>query len=106
VVGIVQNGKAKAYDWNRLKKEGVIQDTVGGVPVLVVMGKDKVSYFAFKRPDDLAGFTLVGDSLHAGTTAWDLKGATIGSGPALQPITAYQEFWHSWRTFHPGTGKY
>jgi hypothetical protein len=31
-----------------------------------------------------------------------------GRGPAgaLTPIAAYQEFWHSWRSFHPGTATY
>ena len=103
VIGIVQGGKAKAYDWNRLKREGTIQDKVGGVPVLIVMGKDKMSFFAYKTPEAYQGFTLSGDSLRAGSVAWDLKGATPGDAPALQPISAYQEFWHSWRTFHPGT---
>jgi len=106
VVGIVQNRKAKAYDWNRLKKERKIQDVVGGVPVLIVMGKDNMSFFAFKLPEDYEGFRMDGDSLRAGTVAWDLKGATPGNAPVLVPINAYQEFWHSWRTFHPGTARY
>ena len=26
--------------------------------------------------------------------------------PVDGPLTAYQEFWHSWRTFRPGTATY
>lgn len=106
VVGIDINGKAKAFDWNRLKKERIIQDKVGGVPVMIVMGKDDMSFFAFKVPDVPSKFTISNDSLHAGPLAWDLKGTAPGTAPALEPVNAYQEFWHSWRTFHPGTEKY
>lgn len=106
VVGIDINGKSKAFDWNRLKRERVIQDKVGGVPVMVVIGKDDMSFFAFKVPDVPSKFTISNDSLHAGPLTWDLKGTAPGTAPALEPVNAYQEFWHSWRTFHPGTERY
>jgi hypothetical protein len=27
-------------------------------------------------------------------------------GQKLAPVQAYQEFWHSWKTFHPATTEY
>lgn len=104
VVGVAQHGAAKAYDWKRLRRERVINDTVGGVPIVLALGPDSVSYFAFQRPDAATTFVLRGDSLVAAQTAYALN----GKGPAgvLAPINASQEFWHSWRTFQPATSRY
>ena len=104
VVGVAQHGAAKAYDWKRLRRERVINDTVGGVPIVIALGPDSVSYFAFQRPDAATTFVLRGDSLVAAQTAYALN----GKGPAgvLAPINASQEFWHSWRTFQPTTSRY
>ena len=108
VVGIVVNRTAaKSYDWNRLKKERIIHDVVGKQPVLIALAKDNKSFFAFLRPDASAVFSLKNDSLHLGEKTWNLLG--VAANPAdgnLRRINAYQEFWHSWRTFHPDTERY
>ena len=104
VLGLVVNGESKAYDWNRLRAERVINDVVGGWPIVIAMGPDDVNYFAFRRPDSATRFVVRGDSLVAATAAYALSGR--GKSRALVPIVAYQEFWHSWRTFHPDTRKH
>jgi hypothetical protein len=104
VVGISANGASKAYDWNRLRAEGAINDEVGGTPVVVVLATDGASFFAFKRPDAATTFTRRGDSLAAGNRTYALSGE--GAAGRLEPMLASQEFWHSWRTFHPNTAKY
>ena len=104
VVGVAQHGAAKAYDWKRLRRERVINDTVGGVPIVLALGPDSVSYFAFQRPDAATTFVLRGDSLVAAQTAYALNGK--GPSGVLAPINASQEFWHSWRTFQPATSRY
>ncbi len=63
VVGITANGKSKAYDWNRLRREGVVNDVVGGTPIVLALGPDSASYFAFERPDATTTFAIDGDSL-------------------------------------------
>lgn len=104
VIGIALDGAARAYDWKRLRRERVINDTVGGVPIVLALSPDSVSFFAFRRPDALTRFDMRGDSLVAGETAYALN----GRGPAgvLPAINASQEFWHSWRTFQPATTQY
>ena len=104
VIGIAQGGAAKAYDWKRLRRERVINDAVGGVPIVLALGPDSVSFFAFRRPDSATRFALRGDSLVAGTGAYALNGR--GPAGALPAINASQEFWHSWRTFQPMTTQY
>ena len=104
VVGVTVNQRSKAYDWNRLRRERVVNDEVGGTPVVVVLGRDGVSYFAFRRPDSTSRFVLRRDSLVAGERAFALTGE--GASGRLVPVIASQEFWHSWRTFQPRTQQY
>ena len=105
VVGLSLGGEHRAYDWNRLRRERVVNDVVGGTPIVLAMAGDRASFVAFARPDPETRFALRGDSLvAAGGRAYALSGR--GASDALTPVTAYQEFWHSWRTFHPGTTTY
>ena len=104
VVGIAINGESKAYDWNRLRRERVVNDAVGGTPVVLALASDSLSFFAFERPDSSTRFALVADSLIAGDRRFAFSGQ--GTQGRLRPVFASQEFWHSWRTFHPGTARY
>ena len=104
VIGVTLDGHSKAYDWNRLKRERVVNDEVGGTPVLLVLGADSASYYAFRRPDAATRFTLRGDSLVAADRAYALNGR--GAADSLAAISASQEFWHSWREFQPTTERY
>ena len=104
VIGMTLNGESKAYDWNRLRRERVINDVVGNTPVVLALADDDASFVAFERPDAATRFTLRGDSLIAAGRAFALNGR--GPGGRLVPVRASQEFWHSWRTFQPRTATY
>jgi hypothetical protein len=115
VVGIKINGLCKAYDWNELLNDDFIQDTIGWHPVFLLLEKDTVSFHAYSR--NLQGRILffiqdkVADLLtDSGThSIWNTAGHCI-SGPLkdfrLDTVSAYQEFWHSWKQFHPNTTQY
>ncbi len=90
VVGISLNGKSKAYDWNRLRTERIVNDVVGGVPIVLMIAADNATFAAFQRPSTATTYTP--DALA------EIK--------QLRPIQASQEFWHSWRTFYPETERY
>ena len=104
VVGITVNGQSKAYDWNRLRREGAVNDVLGGQAIVVAIASDRTNYCAFVRPSLATRFVVRGDSLVAGRAAY----AFSGQGPtgALKPLSASQEFWHSWKTFQPATTTY
>jgi len=104
VVGIDIDDHAKAFDWFDLKAQRVINDKVGDVPVVLVLGSDDQSFAAFKRNAD-ESFTLRNDSLIGISNRYDLTGRSV-DGNRLPLVKAYQEFWHSWNTFHPDTEKY
>ena len=104
VIGITVGGESKAYDWNRLERERVVNDMLGGTPIVLALAPDNASFFAFVRPDSMTRFTVRGDSLVAGPAAYSFTGA--GPNGALERVAASQEFWHSWRTFQPATRRY
>jgi hypothetical protein len=111
MVGVIINGQAKAYDWRRLFKKHLLNDQVNKTPVLLTIEGDSLTYHAFN--------TFVGGkNLHfkldtAGrltdqetASVWDWDGlSTSGTlkGNQLGKIQAYQEYWHSWKHFHPNT---
>ncbi|GAB3965117.1 hypothetical protein GCM10028806_03770 [Spirosoma terrae] len=108
VIGLELNKQTKAYDWNRLKRERVISDTLGGKPVMLVLASDDRSFFAYERPLVSDRFILRHDTLTAGKQLFSLSGHPISNSAmaTLTRIPAYQEFWHSWQTFHPKTARY
>ncbi|WP_276481395.1 DUF3179 domain-containing (seleno)protein [Paraflavitalea pollutisoli] len=115
VVGITQGTAAKAYDWNELVAKRMIQDTIAGKPVLLTLQRDTASYHTLLPVlgDTTLQFSIRPgqDSLvdHGTGSVWDLAGNCtdgIYKGRQLRWVQSYQEFWHSWRTFHPSTTRY
>ena len=104
VVGVAHGGRSKAYDWNRLRRERIINDEVGGMPIVMVLASDSASFYAFRRPDSGTRFALRGDSLVSPARAYALTGR--GASDSLIAVNASQEFWHSWREFQPKTERY
>jgi hypothetical protein len=104
VVGIDRNGISKAYDWIDLKRRRIINDKVGDVPIVLVLSNDTTSFSVFQRPSDNETFSIRNDTLIAAGASYDFSGRNLtGDSSKLKRINAYQEFWHSWRTFHPKT---
>jgi len=103
VIGVKVGKESKAYDWNELKKEKLIHDKIGATPVLIVLSKNDKSFFAFQRPNDNSIFNLNSDTLLFDSHKYRIDGKGIDTSFSLKPLPASQEFWHSWRTFNPGT---
>jgi len=103
VIGVKAGKERKAYDWNQLKKEKIIQDKIAATPVLIVLSKNEKSFFAFERPADNSVFSLNGDTLLFADHKYRIDGKGIDTIFSLKPLPATQEFWHSWRTFNPNT---
>lgn len=102
VVGVRVGKDSKAYDWNELKKQRLIQDNIGTTLVLLVLAKDDKSFFAFERPAE-SNFSFSNDIILFNNKQFRIDGKGIDTAFSLKPIYASQEFWHSWRTFNPGT---
>ncbi|MES2004422.1 MAG: DUF3179 domain-containing (seleno)protein [Bacteroidota bacterium] len=115
VIGVTAKGNHKAYDWNALMKQKMISDSMAGTPMLLTIEPNNKTYYALNR--NVNGQTL--QFVPGGSkdlmedlqthSAWKLNGTcTAGAlqGKQLAQIQAYQEFWHSWKQFHPNTTIY
>lgn len=107
VVGISINGVSKAYDWNNLKEVRIINDKVGSTPVALAIADDDQSFTAFERSSETEIFSIRKDTLLVNDKPYSFSGKDLTtSAQSLKRIKPYQEFWHSWRTFHPDTQQY
>ncbi|NCT95538.1 MAG: DUF3179 domain-containing protein [Chitinophagaceae bacterium] len=112
VLGIVHAHTAKAYDWNELVKQQLIQDSLPGLPLVIVLEKDSASFHAWSRVVDgkhldfmkLSGMDQLTDKQTG--SVWNMDGTCVSgvlAGKQLSSVRAYQEYWHSWRSFQVGT---
>jgi len=115
VIGVIHQHAARAYDWNDLVKKEIIEDTLPGMPIVLVLENDSASFHVWNRRID--GQTLHFEKNKDQNTltdtntgsSWNMNGrCTIGplKDTQLQTVQAYQEFWHSWKNFHPATTTY
>ena len=115
VIGVIHNHAEKAFDWNNLVKKQIIQDSIAGLPIVIVLEKDTASFHVYERR--VKGSVLIfqkvknNDLLADQNTnsTWNMEGVCIDGtlkGEQLSAVQSYQEFWHSWRTFHPHTAIY
>ena len=117
VIGLTINNSSKAYPFDALKRQGLILDDVGGVPIFVVIGDDQLSVRAYERfvngskleffvKPDASPLRLV--DAETGSE-WDFKGQAIAgplAGQQLKKIALLNDYWFDWKTYHPETKVY
>lgn len=104
VIGVDLKNGAKAYDWNELKETESIRDRVGDQDILILLNEDTQSFVAFEIPADTDAHIWTGNTLYLDSAAYSFTGKALESNHSdLKRLKAYQEFWHSWRTFRPET---
>ncbi len=106
VVGISIGKESKAYDWNALEKERIIHDVLDNRSLAIILAGDNKTFVALELPDSVQKVQLNQDTILLGQNRYNLLGVSLDpSIPNLRKINAYQEYWHSWRAFHPSTQK-
>ncbi len=101
IAGISLGKESKAYDWIELQQKQIINDKIDNKPVVVLLADDKKSLFAFIRNDENQLLTIRNDTLSDGQTLYNLQGKSLTlDKPNLTRVNVYQEYWHSWKTFH------
>ncbi len=106
VIGLHYEGIDKAYDWNLLKQKRIIEDTINTSGIIIILGSDNQSFSVFKRNENQF-FAIQNDTITVNENQYSLLGENLTDrSDQLERIQAYQEFWHSWRTFHPNTQQY
>ena len=113
VIGVEQAGFARAYDWTTLQTKRILNDVLGGEPLLLAISPDSVSFGTWSRRVGIqtldfqyANRQLTDAQTHS---VWSWRGRCVAGPLAGRQLAsmpkAYQEFWHSWRSFHPKTDK-
>ena len=113
VLGVRAGGEAKAYTVAVLQERRVINDEVGGTPVVIVAASETEAARVYER----GSVTLApGDEEEAGTPselvdadggAWKVTEEALvneASGQELARIPAQIALWMSWYAFYPDTG--
>ena len=115
VIGVNVNNHSKAYDWNELVRKNIIEDSFANTPILLTIKRDERSFFVLNRNTYKGILQFTYDSIKqvlydANTQSiWSINGICVDGamkGDRLQTVQAYQEFWHSWKQFHPQTGRF
>ena len=118
MLGIHTGGAARAYRFDDVLNQKLIEDRVGSEPVLLVLGGDGESARAFSRrlprgdavadfyraPDSTAGGALMMDALTG--SRWNFRGCAVEgprTGECLQKVEAIKDYWFDWRNYNPGT---
>ena len=120
MLGIQAGGASRAFPYDRVLKEKLVQDRVGSEPVLLVVGPDEQSVRAFR--DRIPGVSGAPEFYRmAGTRSaallmdeatgseWNFQGCAT-SGPAksqcLEPLAMLKDYWFDWRNYNPATTVY
>lgn len=100
VVGVKFGGQSRAYDWNKLKENGIIEDTMAGKSIFILLGSDSISFAAFEKSGLNGSPRIEKDTIFLGNKLFRLDGRGIDTTFNLRKIPAFQEFWHSWKEFN------
>ena len=116
VIGVRLGGEVKAYSFTALARDRVVNDAVGGVPLVVIFDGPSQSGAVYRR--DVTGRLLTFTPGPAALSmidqetgsSWDgLSGkATAGAdaGMELEQVAITYSFWFGWVDFYPNTGVY
>jgi hypothetical protein len=116
IIGMESGGVSRAYPMDSILSEAVIQDRLGGTPILLVVGPDGKSVRAFvsrARGTDIelfhntSGPWALTDSSSA--SQWNFQGCAISGpmqGECLQELNALKDYWFDWRNYHADTSIY
>jgi hypothetical protein len=111
MLGIATESGTKAFPLKAVISARLIQDHVGGDPVLLIVGPDNLSVRAF-RVDRSATFLRTdpgtgGVMSDAETSSlWNFSGCAVTGplrGQCLQELDTRKDYWFDWHNYHPAT---
>ena len=113
VAGLTVGREAKAFPFSQLRIARVVNDRVGGLPILVVHQPSSDTTTAFEaraagkvlsfRAADTDATSLVDLETHS---SWNAYGRCLEGplkGTQLKTLILVPEFWFAWSEFHPQT---
>jgi hypothetical protein len=116
MLGIQAFGASRAFPYDQVIREKLVQDRVGAEPVLLVVGVDGQSVRAFRgRIPGIQGapdFYRKPDGVLVDATTgseWNFPGCAISgkaTGVCLEPVEVIKDYWFVWRNYNPSTTVY
>lgn len=114
VVGVRVGEATRAYPMSALQRQSPVLDSLGGVPLILVVGEDGRSVRAFDRRMDGRELNLFGkpgvsplrlvDSETG--SEWDFAGRAVSgplAGKKLAKVFVLKDYWFDWKAYNPGT---
>ena len=118
-IGLVINEQPAYFPFSALLDDPIVNDVVGGEPVLAVLRPEAMTAFVFRRTvdDQVLTFSLAdGDAtppvlVDAETgSRWNIFNGVASDGPlagkTLERLPSTTSFWFGWKDFHPDTTVY
>ena len=120
MLGIRAFGASRAFLYDQVIREKLVEDRVGAEPVLLVVGGDGQSVRAFRdRIPGVQGapefYRVSGNQpgallMDAATgSGWNFQGCAVSgkaTGVCLEPVEVIKDYWFDWRNFNPSTTVY
>jgi len=110
LVGVASSGKARAWSFDQLLKQPLVNDEFDDVPLLILFDKETATAMAFDRR--VGEETLTFHQTESGQIAdksgsiWNDSGVAISGphkGTGLAPQAGVVSYVQAWRNFHPST---
>jgi hypothetical protein len=128
MLGIRDFGASRAFLYDEVLREKLVQDRVGSEPIILIVGPDDQSVRAFRRQiPSVEGtpefYRLPAQNLqsaHHGVTgtlflddltasAWNFQGCAVSGsaqGRCLERVEVIKDYWFDWRHYNPATTVY
>ncbi len=112
VIGVEMRGASKAYPLTKIQQHAPVIDTLGDVPIVILMNDDKKSVRVFERQLDGNALELSAKPNSsqlidkATGSVFDFTGKAISgplAGRQLEKIKMFSDYWFDWKTYHPNT---
>ncbi len=112
VIGLVLSGHSKAYYFTDARAVGVINDTLGDIPIVVWAHGDNFHAYVRRAGEQILTFEKADEGLRDRETGstWDVARGLATAGPlqgeALQGVPGSTAFDWAWRDFYPDSEFY
>ena len=118
MLGLHGFGASRAFPYDLVVKEKLVQDRLGTEPLLLVVGRDGRSLRAFRRRIGTATYEfyrILDDKAPAlfmdseTGSQWNFQGCAISGrlqGTCLARLELIKDYWFDWRHYNPATTVY
>jgi hypothetical protein len=112
VIGLILAGEAKAYPFEAVSGETVVNDDLGDIPVVLWASQDNFHAFVRQVGEERLTFRARGDRLidDQTGTSWDVVRGLALEGPLegklLQPVPSITAYEWAWFDFYPDSELY